>query len=261
MTETGSQYTHIARYYDSLNNGVDYKAIADFIERCFGQISCRPEIVLDLGCGTGELTLELARRGYDMIGIDSSPDMLTAASGKSRTDKQAEKVLWSRQDMTCFELYGTVGAVVCMFDCVNYLLSHEEVSRCFSLVRNYLDSGGIFIFDVNTAHRFESVYADNSFVLEDDEKNLFCVWQNHYDKETQLCDIELDFFETIDKTEGLYRRYSELQIQRCYSAENLEDMLKSAGFVDIISYVDISDEKPITGYVPERIYITARKQP
>ena len=136
-------YGAIARVYDRLNAEIDYSAWADFVEACFARyLKEKPELLLDLACGTGSMTLELLRRGYDMIGVDASPDMLSVAW--ERADEQAlEGALFLLQDMRSFELYGTVGAVTCCLDSINYLLTAEDVRTTFATVHNYLDPDGL----------------------------------------------------------------------------------------------------------------------
>ena len=163
-------YSAIARVYDKLNKDIDYKKWADFFEECFSRfLKERPEIILDLACGTGRMTRELATRGYDMIGVDGSADMLGEAYASG-----GEGILYLMQDMRELELYGTVGATVCCLDSLNYLLKNEELSKTFALVHNYSDPDGLFIFDVNTPYKFENIYGDNSYVYElDSEEERF----------------------------------------------------------------------------------------
>ena len=121
-----NQYFAISRVYDRLNADIDYSKWADGVEAAFLKImGKKPELVLDLGCGTGRMTFELAHRGYDMTGIDLSIDMLMQARDRQRD----EDILWLNQDMRSFELYGSVGAVVCCLDAVNYLLKLEDVEN------------------------------------------------------------------------------------------------------------------------------------
>ena len=201
-------YSAIAECYDALNSHIDYESFANFLNK---EIRAGGEsdgsIVLDLACGTGNITLPLLKRGYDMIGVDLSGDMLNIARNK----KDGDKVLWLCQDMRSFELYGTVGAVVCCLDSINYLTSRQGLDKCFSLVHNYLDPNGIFIFDVNTPYKFEHVYGNNHYILEDD--GIYCGWQNYFDKKSGLCDFELSFF--YENDDGSYTRLDETQTERC----------------------------------------------
>lgn len=225
-----SGYGSISGIYDKVNADIDYSAWADFIEDCFHKYSKKkPSLVLDLACGTGSMTLELARRGYDMIGIDGSEDMLAEAYNRMY-DCEMSGILYLRQDMRAFELYGTVGAVTCCLDSINYLSGEGELKACFDCVHNYLDPDGIFIFDVNTPYKFENVYADNSYIHEDecDGKATLCAWQNEYDKESKLCKFYLSVFEEGEG--GKYTRTDEIQTERCFDSLELKVALESSGF-------------------------------
>ena len=160
-----SGYDSIAAIYDNINSEIDYSKWADFIEEAFKKyLEAKPELVLDLACGTGSMTFELDSRGYDMIGADSSEDMLSEAYEKA-FDKGISNILFLRQDMREFELYGTVGAVCCCLDSINYLTHDGDLEKCFSCVHNYLDPDGLFIFDVNTPYKFENVYGNNQYIF------------------------------------------------------------------------------------------------
>ena len=245
-------YDAIARVYDKLNAELDYEAWADFFEECFDRfLGKRPEIVLDLACGTGRMTRTLAKRGYDMIGVDGSDSMLSEAYMQ-----EGEGILYLLQDMRSFELYGTVGATVCCLDSINYLLDPKDVKKVFSLVHNYLDPDGIFIFDVNTPHKFENIYGNEAYILEDESEEgaVFCGWQNEYDRESGICDFYLSLFE--ENEDGTYSRSDEHQRERCYDYEALCTLLSESGFEIIGRYADyeFSEAKENT----ERWYIAAR---
>lgn len=217
-------YGAISRVYDKFNREeIDYSAWADFIERCFERfLSSKPELVLDLACGTGTMTRELAHRGYDMIGIDGSADMLS----KAYSNSNGESILYLNQDMRSFELYGTVGAVTCCLDSLNYLIGDGDLDVTFATVHNYLDPDGVFIFDMNTPYKFENVYSDNAYILEDE--GVYCGWQNFYDKKTKICDFYLSLFE--EQGNGAYIRSDEHQRERCYDMVEIENSLKQNGF-------------------------------
>ena len=224
-------YEALAAVYDALNGDVNYKELADFYQTAFQKENITPQLVLDLGCGTGKMTVELAKRGYDMIGIDSSADMLSRAFER-KSDMGADGILFLQQDMRSFELYGTVGAVVSSLDCVNYLVGEGELERCFSLVHNYLDKDGVFLFDVNTPHKFSTVFADNAYILE--SESCYCGWQNEYDEKSGLCRFYLSIFEELE--DGTWRRTDEEQCERCYTKQMLTKALLDAGFADIEFY-------------------------
>ena len=254
-------FGELARYYDALNLGADYKKVADYIEGLFALCEKKPELVLDMACGTGNLALELSKRGYDMTGLDLSAEMLSAAAAK----KNAGRVLWLHQNMASFELYGTVDAAVCCFDGLNYLSDQNDVKKCFALVRNYLNPGGLFAFDVNSKHKFEAVYANNSYVIEDAKKNVFCSWQNRYSKKTRSCDFYLTIF--AKQPDGSYSRHEEAQSEKYHSAEFLGKSLLEAGFGDIRVFHDFDlssgsayGKKKEPGKQPGRICFAARRQ-
>ena len=138
--------------------------------------------VLDLGCGTGNVTECLAGAGYDMTGIDMSEDMLNIAM-KKRADS-GHDILYLCQEMQEFELYGTVRAVVSICDCINYVTEKEDIVQTFRLVNNYLDPEGIFIFDMNTCYKYREILGDNTFA-ETREDSSF-IWENYYDEEDQI---------------------------------------------------------------------------
>ncbi len=247
------QYTNIASLYDRLNSDTDYSALADFLINKTQEYYKKPELILDLACGTGKLTCELDSRGFDMTGVDLSEDMLAVASERARKDKR--DILFLCQNMCEFELYGTYDAIYCCFDSLNYLTRQRELSKCFSLVHNYLNPDGIFIFDMNTPYKFENVYADNSYVLEADK--LFCAWQNYYNPKNKMCDFYLTFFE--ETCDGTYVRSDEVQRERCYSEKAILKALSDnrLELIEIVGEDKISPPKDTDG---RHFYIARAKK-
>ena len=246
------QYSALARVYDVLNSGVDYREWAAFLDRTIRQYATVPtELVLDLACGTGAVTLPLAELGYDMTGVDLSADMLAVARERAMEAGRGD-ILWLCQDMRAFELYGTVDAAVCCLDSINYLLKTEDIRRCFSLVHNYLVPDGIFIFDVNTPYKFETVYADRSYVLE--AEGVYCGWQNFYNPKTRICDFCLDIF--AENEDGTYTRTEECQRERAYSHKTVQKLLADTGF-ELLARVSDFDQTPATE-TDERWFYVAR---
>ena len=244
-------YEALARVYDRLNGEVDYAAIADFYEKAFARYGIEPRLVLDLGCGTGAMTLELARRGYDMIGVDASAEMLSKAY--ERMWKQGAKgVLFLEQDMRTFELYGTVEAVVCTLDGVNHLTKSTDVAECFHWVHNYLVPNGIFVFDINTTYKFEQIFGNNAYILEDD--GVLCAWQNAYDKKRGLCRFYLSLFE--EEQDGSYTRTDTVQTERAYSLKKIKMLLADAGFELLFVKDGYTQNEPQP--TTERLCIAAR---
>lgn len=242
-------YDLIAPIYDRINGEIDYTEWADFLEKVFiSHMNKKPELVLDLGCGTGRMTVELANRGYDMTGVDYSPEMLDKA--RNRAEKYGKDILWICQDMCEFELYGTVDAAVSCLDCINHLTDPQELDACLDLVHNYLIPGGIFVFDINGKYKFENIYADNSYVMENGED--MCVWQNGYNPKSKLCDFYITLF---SKCGNSYSRFDEIQTERMYTLRSIKSHLKRAGFDFIGAYSDFNFTEASDS--DERIYIAA----
>ncbi len=252
-----SAYDSIAQVYDNINSEIDYEAWADFIEACFQRyLSQKPELVLDLACGTGSMTLTLRSRGYDMIGADYSEDMLMEAYEKAY-DKEISDVLFLKQDMRSFELYGTVGAIVCCLDSINYLTEDGDLEKCFKNVHNYLDPGGLFIFDVNTPYKFLEIYGNNHYIFEDSDscgRNAYCGWQNEYHKDTKLCNFYLSVF--TEEEDGRFSRADEVQTERCYEKEELLSKLRACGLEPLGIFGDYRLSEPQADC--ERWYLVAR---
>lgn len=205
-------YTALASVYDKIN-GEAYKPYAEMLCEYFALADIPVREVLDLGCGTGGITAILADKGYDMIGLDISPDMLNVA----RERNYRKNTLLLCQDMCEFELYGTVQAIYSSFDCLNYIPENKDLAEVFVLARNYLEAGGLFIFDVNTEYRYKNVFGGNSFVYEFED--IFAVWRNSYDEKAKKCDFEIDIF--YENPDGSYERECESQTQRLYLRDEI----------------------------------------
>ena len=245
-------YDLLAPFYDKINKDIDYSKWADFIEKLVDKHCGRvPELWLDLGCGTGSMTIELAKRGRDMTGIDYSPEMLNLARERSE-DLGLKNILWLCQDIRNFELYGTVDVCVSCLDTINHLKSSKDLNACLDLVHNYLAPDGLFIFDINGKYKFENVYGDNSYVMEED--NAVCIWQNYYNPKTQKCDFYITLFE--ENEYGSYDRYEEQQVERMYTLRSIKKHLSdnSLEFLGAYSDFDFNDATDSS----ERIYIVAK---
>ncbi len=266
-------YGNFAAYYDELTEDIPYEKWADYFKMLFDKYGINPEIILDLACGTGNMTLTLAKRGYDMIGIDSSLEMLGVAREKAAGDSS---VLFLSQGMTDFELYGTVGAIVCCLDSINYLTDEQALLHCFELANLYLDPGGLFIFDINTPYKFQNILGNETFVLENER--VFVVWQNEFDETSQTCTMDLDFFEYVKeqdfsyketalKTENshllsnstdreYYTRFHETHTEHVYECDRIIALLKRAGFEYVDVYGELSLSPPRED--EERVFFAAR---
>ncbi len=212
-------YSKFAEIYDVLMEDVPYSKIADLVDAKIKKYNIKNNIVLDLACGTGTLTKKLAEKGYEMIGADASAEMLQMAQEKN------PGTLFLNQPMEDFELYGTVGAIVCSLDSVNYLLDDESLYKTFRLCNNYLEPHGLLIFDINTEYKFKNVLADNIFTFDNEE--IFYAWENNYVEEEKLCDFYLTFFV---KERERYSRFDEVHTERAYSDDEITKALESNGF-------------------------------
>ncbi len=210
-------------------------------------------LILDLGCGTGTLTEMLADAGYDMIGVDNSPDMLELAMEKR--DSRGHETLYLLQDMRKLELYGTVGTVISVCDSLNYILQEEELLQVFKRVENYLFPGGLFLFDFNTVYKYAEVMGDMT-VAENRETCSF-IWENSYYPEEEVNEYEVTVFvREGGASSKCYRKFSETHYQRGYTEEQMRRLLEAAGMkIELVLDADTLAE---TTDKSERIYMAAR---
>ena len=244
-------YDLIAPIYDEINKELDYKSWGDFVEKtAINNLGKSPELVLDLATGTGSMALELALRGYDIIAVDYSTEMLGIA--RERADELGVNVLWLCQDMREFELYGTVDLIVSTLDSINHLICEKDLKKCLALVHNYLNPDGIFIFDINGKFKFEEIYGNQSYVMETEDS--FCVWQNEYNTDDKLCHFYITLFNELPT--GEYERYDEEQTERMYLISDMKTALSNSGFEFIGAYSDFNYTE--ASDADERIYIVAK---
>ena len=244
-------YGKFAQVYDLFMDNVDYEGWADCLEKHLKEEGIEDGLVLELGCGTGTMTGLLARRGYDMIGVDNSEEMLAEAMEKKVED--GLDILYLLQDMQEFELYGTVRAAVSVCDSLNYITEKEELLQVFRLVNNYLDPGGIFLFDMNTVHKYRDILGDDTIAENRDEGSF--IWENSYDPDTGLNIYELAVF--LPREDGLYEKCEELHCQRAYEQAEIEALIREAG-MEIVGVYDAYTDKPASPD-SERLLFIARE--
>ena len=224
-------YTSFASVYDTFMDNVPYEKWGSYICGMLCKYGINDGIVLDLGCGTGTMTEFLAGYGYDMIGVDNSEDMLELAMEKRL--KSGHDILYLLQDMRAFELYGTVRAVVSVCDSVNYMTEPEDLREVFRLVNNYLDPGGIFLFDFNTDYKYREVMGDCT--IAEDRGDCSFIWDNYYYEEEKINEYDLTLFireaAAGEGTGQLYRKYTETHYQRGYTLDEIKELLQSAGLI------------------------------
>ena len=245
-------YENLAGCYDQFTRDVDYVRWADYLERHFARSALPIHTVLDLACGTGSLTLELARRGYEMIGVDQSEEMLAQAAEKCR---QASEIppLFLHQSMDKLDLYGTIYACVCCLDSVNYVTSPQKLERAFQRVHTFLMPGGLFVFDVNTPDKLRAL---DGQVFLDESADAYCVWRADYSARRRVCTYGMDLF-TLEP-DGRWSRAEELHEEYAYEPDELEALLIRAGFSRIKQYGERKLRAPKAG--EGRIFFAARKE-
>ena len=244
-------YTSFAQVYDLFMDNVPYEEWAAYVRGILTEYGIGSGLVLDLGCGTGSLTECLARAGYDMIGVDSSEDMLEIAMDKR--GRSGLDILYLLQDMREFELYGTVRAVVSICDSMNYILDYADLGQVFRLVNNYLDPGGIFIFDLNTEYKYEALMGSRTFA-EDREDGSF-IWYNEYSPEDHINEYDLTLFVREGK---LFRRFQETHYQRAYSPAEVRRAAAEAG-MEFEACWDAFSRDPVKPD-SERMYMVFREK-
>lgn len=216
-------YENFARVYDAFMDDVPYEEWSRYVIRLLEQEGIKDGLILELGCGTGSMTERLAKAGYDMIGVDRSADMLEIAMEKR--EESGQEILYLLQDMREFELYGTVRAVISVCDSVNYITDESDLLQVFRLVNNYLDPGGIFLFDLKTVHSYRDLMGDSVFA-QNREQGSF-IWENCYYEEEQMNEYGLTLF--VEESDGLYRRFEETHYQRAYELSAIQALIEEAG--------------------------------
>ncbi len=245
-----ASYESFAQVYDTFMDNIPYDEWCAYLHGLLTQYGVADGLVLELGCGTGEMTERLAALGYDMIGVDNSAEMLEVAQEKK--DTSGHDILYLLQDMREFELYGTVRAVVSVCDSINYVTDAEELVKVFSLVNNYLDPGGVFLFDLNTVGKYREL--GESVIAENRDEGSF-IWENWYDEETRINEYDLTLF--LRQESGLYEKYEETHYQRAYEIGEIEDALARAGLKLEAVFDAFTQDAPRPD--SERVYFVARE--
>lgn len=246
-------YTSFAAVYDTFMDNIPYEEWKSYLEELLKEYGVQDGLVLDLGCGTGTMTELLAADGYDMIGVDNSEEMLEIA--REKQIKSGHEILYLLQDMREFELYGTVRAVFSICDSLNYITEPEELKQVFRWVNNYLDPGGIFIFDFNTEYKYREVLG-NQVIAEDRDECSF-IWENYYNHTSMINEYELTLFVREDEEASLYRKYQESHFQKAYTLREMRGLLEKAGLKFVAAYDAYTKKAPM--YTSERITVIARE--
>lgn len=245
-------YGVFSEFYDALTANVSYDTVSQVLSSLLTRYGKSRGLLLDLACGTGSVSVRMAQKGYEVIGVDLSPEMLSEAQNKAYSAGQ--NILFLCQDMTALDLYGTVDAAVCTLDGLCHLPDEESVFAALQKVSLFMNPGGVFLFDVNSVYKHRAVLGNNTFVYDTDD--VYCVWQNTLLSDGVTVQMDLDFFEPVSDA-GDYVRQSERFTERAYPKETLEAMLKKAGFT-VLDVFDGYSGKPAHD-TSERLLFAVRK--
>ena len=246
-----SAYENFSKVYDKYMSDTPYDEWIEYIRQIWDKYSLSPKLIAELGCGTGNVTQRLSDMGYDVIGIDRSGEMLAKAREKSGGGKE---ILYLQQDMTDFELYGTVDCILSLCDSINYITEEEDLLSVFKLVNNYLDPKGLFIFDLNTIYKFKNILGQNSFSQTDE--NSAYTWENYYDDNESINEYYTNFFIKDEKT-GFYERFEEEHYEKGYTVEKIKELLKKSGLKFEAVFDELTFSPPREN--SERIFFVARE--
>lgn len=247
-------YTNFAEVYDIFMDDVPYSEWGDYVRAALREHGIEDGLVLELGCGTGSMAECLAKKGYDMIGVDNSGEMLDIARRKK--EASGHDILYLLQDMREFELYGTVRAVVSICDSVNYITEEEELERVFKLVNNYLDPGGLFFFDFNTEYKYREVMGTGT--IAEDREDCSFIWDNYYDEDERINEYELTLFIKDLQHTQLYRKYQEVHFQKGYTLDQMKKIVESAGLTFVAAYDGYT--KDAAHETSERVCLVAKEK-
>ena len=239
-----SCYEALASSYDALTEVVGYEKRADFLEKLFRRSRIPVHTVLDLACGTGSMTWLLSGRGYELIAVDGSQELLAAARENSAPAEVPP--LFLHQSMPRLDLYGTVDAAICCLDSLNYLTYPRDVQRTFQRLHLFISPGGLLAFDERLPERLAAL---DGQVFLDETEDTYCVWRTEYSR--GLCTYYMDIFQR--RSDGAWERREELHRERAYTVEELTAWLTEAGFGDIRVYGDAKLRRP--GENEQRVYI------
>lgn len=243
-------YTSFAQVYDLFMDNVPYGEWCAYICETLETHGIWDGKVVELGCGTGRLTRLMAARGYDMIGVDNSVDMLSMARVGGGPE---ESILYLLQDMQELELGEPVRAIYSACDCVNYILEEEELLEVFSRVCCYLEPQGVFLFDMNTPYKYRELLRDNTFA-ENREEGSF-IWENYFDEEERINEYDLTLF--IPEGQGLFRKFEETHYQRCYEIEQVARLLCESGFA-LLSVCDAYTDEPLRNDSERALFVAVK---
>lgn len=246
-----SGYRSFSYFYDMLTENISYKQRAEYFDMLIKKHGGKKNLLLDLACGTGSLSEEMSRLGYDVIGVDGSDEMLNSAIEKKL--ESGLNIQYICQDMTKLDMFGTIDVTICALDSLNHLPDLAAIENTVQKVSLFCEPSGLFIFDVNTPYKHKHVLGNNTFVYDMDE--VYCVWQNTYSEQDNLVEMSLDFFERQEN--GSYKRYEDSFSEIAFDENVIDDILVKSGFEIAAKYDYDTVLPPKTD--SEKIVYAARK--
>ena len=245
-------YKNFSYVYDVFMRDVPYNKWFLYIKKILDKYNYSPKTVLDMACGTGNMSIKLFEENFDVIGVDMSPDMLSVARAKA--DKINSNILFLNQDMRDLDLYGTVDLTICLFDSLNYILEINELTDIFRRVNNFLNPGGLFIFDLNTEYKFEKILSGNTF--SDYTEDGVCIWESTYDSNAKICEYYTNFF--IKEEDQKYLRFEELHYEKSYTIDEIIHAATKSGMQFLEVYDAFTFDKPKKD--SERLYFVLKRK-
>ena len=245
---THKQFTEIAQHYDRLMSNVPYRLWVDYLRKILDRLGAKPKSVLDVACGTGNVAEEIYDRGYDVVGIDSQPEMIEIARRKAA--ESSRLIEYDVQDMTNLSVDRQFDLAVSLFDSFNYVTNPDDLARAMARIFERLVPGGLLIFDVNTEYALAHHFFDQCSL----ERYPRYAWTSYYDRRTRICRVEMAF-EVLEN--GGKRQFTEVHLQRAYSTEGLRQMLEGAGFEVVDVFQAYTFKKPTRR--SDRVFFVARR--
>ena len=246
-----SCYEALAASYDGLTRDIPYEKYLRFFKTLLRRYGVTATTVLDLACGTGSLSVLLAKHGYRVLGVDRSEEMLTVAAEKAM-ELEENQPFFAAQPMQRLKIPEPVDACVCALDSINYVTKPQDVQKAFRRVYESLRPGGLFVFDINTPYKLEGL---DGQVFLDETEDSYCVWRAVYDKRHSLCRYGMDLFQQAN--DGLWERSFEEHVERAYTPEELSQWLTDAGFAQVERFANLRLEAPEADEL--RIFFAAKK--
>lgn len=246
------QYRDFAFIYDELMNEVDYDGWVRYIEDIIKDENAQVQNILELACGTGNLTIPLTKKNYDIAGIDISDEMLSVA--REKAEKEGVELVLLQQDIAELDFDITnLDCVLCACDGFNYITYDDDLENVFAKTYELLKEEGIFIFDISSFYKLSTVLGNNTYG--ENREDVAYMWQNYFDDEENLVEMELAFF--VKDEDGKFDRFEEVHQQRAYTEDEIVEMLEEAGFKNIKAYGDFKLESPKED--SQRIFFVCRK--